>query len=34
MAAGDRNRIDRLGAQFGRDLPEIAFREAAQVCRG
>ena len=34
MPARHGNRINGLGAQFGCHLPEIAFREAAQVCRG
>ena len=34
MAAGDRDRIDGLGAQLVGDLPELALIEPAQVVRG
>ena len=34
MAAGDRDRIDGLGAQFVGDLPELALVEPPQVVRG
>ena len=34
MAAGDRDRIDRLGAQLVRDLPKLALFEPAQVIGG
>ena len=34
MTAGDRHRIDRLGAQFVGSLAELALVEPPQVVRG
>ena len=34
MAAGDRDRVDRLGAQLVGDLPELALVEPPQVVGG
>ena len=33
MTAGDRNRIDQLGAQLVGELPQILFRQLAQIGR-
>ena len=33
MAAGDRDRADRLGAQFVGNLPQVVFVDAAQIGR-
>jgi hypothetical protein len=34
MATGDSDRIDRLGTQLVRDLPELALFEPAEVIGG
>ena len=34
MPAGDRNRVDQLGAQLVGDLPQVGFGKAPQIGRG
>jgi hypothetical protein len=34
MTPGDSHRVDRLGAQFVGNLPQLAFLQLAEIVRG